>query len=122
MMLAPEIETRPWAEQVAVDDASYRTQLAYLFDRSSFYRDKLTAAGFRSERDAGGLADIAAAAADRQARDQGVLHARQSGRGASVCDAVRDRSDLLDERHDRHAQLHPAYGGRSRQLGDGFGA
>jgi phenylacetate-CoA ligase len=60
MMLAPDIETRPWAEQVAVDDASYRTQLAYLFDRSSFYRDKLTAAGFSSERDAGGLADIAA--------------------------------------------------------------
>jgi phenylacetate-CoA ligase len=59
MMLAPDIETRPWAEQVAVDDASYRTQLAYLFDRSSFYRDKLTAAGFSSERDAGGLAGIA---------------------------------------------------------------
>jgi phenylacetate-CoA ligase len=58
-MLAPEIESRPWAEQLTVDDASYREQLAYLFDRSPFYRDKLTAAGFGSAADAGGLADIA---------------------------------------------------------------
>ena len=57
-MLAPEIEIRPWAEQVAVDDPSYRTQLAYVFDRSAFYREKLAAAGFPSERAAGGLADI----------------------------------------------------------------
>ena len=32
MIVAPEVETRPWAEQLAVDDASYRAQLAYLFD------------------------------------------------------------------------------------------
>jgi phenylacetate-CoA ligase len=59
MMLAPEIETRPWAEQLAVDDGCCRTQLAYLFERSAFYREKLTAAGFASARDAGGLADVA---------------------------------------------------------------
>jgi phenylacetate-CoA ligase len=59
MMLAPEVETRPWEEQLALDDASYRTQLAYLFDRSAFYREKLAAAGFASARAAGGLADIA---------------------------------------------------------------
>jgi phenylacetate-CoA ligase len=58
-MLAPEIETRPWPEQLAVDDESYRAQLAYLFARSPFYRDRLRAAGFRSDRDAGGLEDIA---------------------------------------------------------------
>jgi phenylacetate-CoA ligase len=40
-MLEPEIETRPWDEQLAVDDVSYRTQLAYLFQRSAFYREKL---------------------------------------------------------------------------------
>src|SRR6266536_2860813 len=34
MMLEPEVEGRPWAEQLAVDDASYRSQLAYLFERS----------------------------------------------------------------------------------------
>jgi phenylacetate-CoA ligase len=58
-ILAPEIESRPWAEQLTVDDASYREQLVYLYDRSPFYRDKLTAAGFGSAADAGGLADIA---------------------------------------------------------------
>jgi phenylacetate-CoA ligase len=59
MMLAPDVETRPWAEQLADDDACYRTQLAYLFDRSAFYREKLAAVGFASDRVAGGLADIA---------------------------------------------------------------
>jgi phenylacetate-CoA ligase len=54
-----EVEDRPWAEQLALDDAAYRTQLAYLFERSDFYREKLTAAGFGSPTDAGGLADIA---------------------------------------------------------------
>ena len=58
-MLAPDVESRPWAEQLAVDEASYRTQLAYLFDRSAFYREKLTAAGFASDEAAGGLAEIA---------------------------------------------------------------
>ena len=47
-MLAPEVEGRPWEEQVLLDDASYRAQLAYLFERSAFYRDKLAAAGIGS--------------------------------------------------------------------------
>ena len=54
------IETRPWAEQLAADDASYREQLAYLFERSAFYREELAAAGFRTAQAAGGLAEIAA--------------------------------------------------------------
>ena len=58
-MLAPEVETRPWAEQLAADDASYRRQLAYLFERSAFYREKLAAAGFGSAEEAGGLEQIA---------------------------------------------------------------
>jgi phenylacetate-CoA ligase len=58
-MLVPEVEARPWAEQLALDDESYRTQLAYLYERSAFYREKLTAAGFASPEAAGGLADIA---------------------------------------------------------------
>ncbi|MEA2445753.1 MAG: phenylacetate-CoA ligase [Thermoleophilales bacterium] len=58
-MLAPEVETLPWAQQLAVDDASYRPQLAYLFERSAFYRDKLAAAGCDSAGAAGGVADIA---------------------------------------------------------------
>ena len=58
-MLAPEVETLPWAEQVALYDESYRTQLTYLFERSAFYREKLGAAGFASAEAVGGLADIA---------------------------------------------------------------
>jgi phenylacetate-CoA ligase len=59
-MLEPEVETLPWPEQLAADDAAYRAQLSYLLERSAFYRDKLTAAGFGSARSAGGLEDIAA--------------------------------------------------------------
>ena len=58
-MLEPEVETRPWAEQLKLDDRSYRAQLAYLFERSAFYREKLTAVGFDSPAAAGGLAEIA---------------------------------------------------------------
>ncbi|HZM19358.1 MAG TPA: AMP-binding protein [Gaiellaceae bacterium] len=36
-----EVETRPWGEQLALDDESYRTQIAYLLERSPFYREKL---------------------------------------------------------------------------------
>jgi phenylacetate-CoA ligase len=52
------VETRPWADQPAVDDASYRAQLAHLFARSDFYRHKLAAAGVSSAEAAGGLAEI----------------------------------------------------------------
>ncbi len=58
-MLAPEVEALPWAEQLVIDDQSYRAQLAYLFERSAFYRQKLTAAGIASADDAGGLDGIA---------------------------------------------------------------
>ena len=48
-----DVERRPWAEQLAPDDASYREQIAYLLERSPFYREKLG----RARR--GGLAEIA---------------------------------------------------------------
>ena len=53
MILAPDVETRPWEAQLAADDPRYREQLAYLRERSAFYRAKLDFA------EAGGLADIA---------------------------------------------------------------
>jgi len=59
MTLEPEIELRPWAEQEAIDDASYRHQIAYLYERSPFYRAKLAAAGFASAAAAGGLEGLA---------------------------------------------------------------
>ena len=39
-MTAPE-ETLPWEEQQRQDDVAFRAQLAYLRERSPFYRDKL---------------------------------------------------------------------------------
>jgi phenylacetate-CoA ligase len=58
-MLEPEVETRPWGEQLELDDVSYREQLDYLFENSAFYREKLAAAGIASAAEAGALADIA---------------------------------------------------------------
>ncbi len=54
-MLQPDVETRPWDEQLALDDASYRAQLQYLLHRSAFYKAKLGEA----PSDLGGLAEIA---------------------------------------------------------------
>jgi phenylacetate-CoA ligase len=59
MTLEPVIETRVWGEQEAIDDDAYREQVAYLYERSPFYRAKLTAAGVASATAAGGLGDIA---------------------------------------------------------------
>jgi phenylacetate-CoA ligase len=55
-MLDAAVEARSWDEQTALDDASYKEQLAYLVERSPFYREKL---GVGTANDAGGLADIA---------------------------------------------------------------
>jgi phenylacetate-CoA ligase len=59
-MLEPEVEARPWEEQLALDDERYRAQLAYLLDRSAFYRAKLGAAGIAAAEDAGGLDAVGA--------------------------------------------------------------
>ena len=117
--LPDEVETRPWQEQQAADDALVsRSQLDYLFEHSPFYRDKLAShpplAG-RPGRDR-------RAAAHREGRAQG--HGTPDNPiGAHLCaPPAGHRPDLLDERHHRHAQLHPADRGRPRQLGDRLGA
>jgi phenylacetate-CoA ligase len=58
-MLAPDVEARPWEQQLALDDERYRAQLGYLLERSPFYREKLSAAGIGSAEEAGSLAEIA---------------------------------------------------------------
>jgi phenylacetate-CoA ligase len=58
-LLEPEVETRSWDEQLALDDGGYRDQLAYLYARSTFYRDKLMSAGLASAEGAVGLDRIA---------------------------------------------------------------
>jgi phenylacetate-CoA ligase len=55
-MLDPEVESRPWAEQLALDDESYRAQLAYLLERSPFYREKLAGADTTAGLD--GIAEL----------------------------------------------------------------
>ncbi len=59
MMLDPDVEARPWAEQGRVDDPVYRRQIAYLFAHSPFYREKLAAAGFADAAAVRGLDNIA---------------------------------------------------------------
>jgi phenylacetate-CoA ligase len=58
MMLDRTVETRPWPDQLELDDASYRRQLTYLFERSPFYLTKLAALGLAGAEEAGGLDDI----------------------------------------------------------------
>jgi phenylacetate-CoA ligase len=55
VILEPDVETRSWDEQLALDDDAYRRQLGYLLDRSAFYRRKLGGAGVETPGDAGGL-------------------------------------------------------------------
>ena len=116
------VEARPWDEQLALDDAPTAPSSRTSSSARAFYRDKLAAAGVDSARAAGGLADIAALPADREARAQGDVHARRPDRRAPLRDAAGDRPDLLHERHDRHAELRPADGRRPRELGDRLGA
>ncbi len=58
-MLRPDVEARPLQEQRRLDDAQFRRQVAYLFDRSPFCRDKLREAGFDDAETVGGLDGIA---------------------------------------------------------------
>ncbi|PWK65683.1 AMP-binding protein [Aminobacter sp. AP02] len=57
-MLAPEVETLAWAEQLRLDDAAYQRQIAYLLAQSRFYRSKLERAGFARPNEIGGLEAI----------------------------------------------------------------
>jgi phenylacetate-CoA ligase len=60
MLYQPEIESLPWPEQRQRDDPLYRAQIAYLFEKSRFFRDKLRQNGFDSPAKVGGLDNIAA--------------------------------------------------------------
>jgi len=60
MMYDPTFETRPVEEQYQLDKESYLKQIHYLFDNSTFYRKKLSDAGFDNASAVGGLDDIAA--------------------------------------------------------------
>jgi phenylacetate-CoA ligase len=59
-MFEPEVETRAIEDQFRLDDISFRRQIAYLFDHSPFYREKLARSGFPAAEAIGGLDRIAA--------------------------------------------------------------
>jgi phenylacetate-CoA ligase len=86
VILAPEVETRPWEEQLELDDASYRVQVRYVLERSAFYRAKLGAVGLESAGEAGGLADLARLPlTDKRELRETVT--RESPIGAHLCAA-----------------------------------
>ena len=58
-MFDPEVEGRSLDEQFQHDDAKFRRQIAYLFERSPFYARKLTEGGFKDGDAVGGLDRIA---------------------------------------------------------------
>ena len=97
---------------------SIASRSRYLFERSRFFRDKLRGARLPRRREAvGGLDDIAALPltekdelrASRSDADPIGTPSRGAARGG--------RAHLLDQRHHRRAELHPAHGGRPRELG-----
>lgn len=59
MMWDAEVETRPWREQLLIDDVHYRKQIEYLLTHSRFYRSKLARSGWATAAGIGGLGDIA---------------------------------------------------------------
>ena len=83
-MFDPEVETRPWEEQLAIDAVSYRAQVAYLFERSAFYREKLGAAGISSAEEAGELDDIARLPLTEKSEVKATA-TRESPIGAHLC-------------------------------------
>jgi phenylacetate-CoA ligase len=88
-MLEPEVEARPWDDQLALDDASYRMQLAYVLERSAFYREKLGAVGITSSAKAGGLAEITRLPLTEK-RELKATTSRRTPMGTHVCATAAD--------------------------------
>ena len=57
-MFRPEVETRSPSAQLARDCETWKAQIAYLFARSAFYREKLQAAGIAGPEEAGSLDEL----------------------------------------------------------------
>ena len=87
-MLEPEIESRSWEEQLALDDASYRDQLVYLLARSAFYREKL---GPATAEDLGSLSEIGRLPLTEKAELKATA-TEENPVGAHLC---ADRSEIV---------------------------
>jgi len=122
VIFQPDVETRSWDEQLALDDASFREQVAYGLERSAFYGEKLSTARDRVRR-----GTSSASAISRDSRSPTSTRSRRPQRrrtrSARTCASSVPRSRASTRRaHDRRAELHPADGRRRRQLGDRLGA
>ena len=96
VMLEPAVETRPWEEQLALDDAAYREQLEYLLERSPFYSEKLAAPTGGARRDRRAAADGEGASCARRVTPENPF-------GAHLC-ASRARSSASTRRAARPAR------------------
>ena len=97
---------------------SYRAQLALPARALA----PSTARSWRTRDTAGGLAEIARLPLTEKDELRATRTRGEPVRRASLRRAARDRPDLLDERHDRRAELHPAHRRRPRELGHRLGA
>ena len=118
-MLAPEVETGPWASSSCstISRTANNSPISSSARRSTG-RNSVMPGSPRPEKRAASLTSPSSrspTSASSRTPSRG-----ESDRDAPLRDARRDRSDLLDERHDRDAELHPADCGRPRELGDGI--
>ena len=58
MIYDPDVETRAPQDQYRIDREQYSKQIEYLFAHSTFYRERLAAAGFHNAADIGSLDDL----------------------------------------------------------------
>ena len=122
-MFDPEIEALPFEAQAAIDDVLYRRQVAYLFERSRFYREQARPrpASIRPRRSAASSASPSLPTTEKDEIRQ--TRSDDEPVGTHLCGpAPRHRPHLLDQRYHRHAELHPAHRERHRQLDPHFGA
>ena len=117
MMVDPEIETRPWAEQAAADDAALPPADRLSLRQFALLPRQARRAGFATPTAVGGLAAIAALPFTEKDELRAEPERRRSDRHPPRRADDERRPHLLDERHHRHAELHPADRERSRQLG-----
>ena len=122
-MLDPAVETRPWDEQLALDDARVPRAARLPVGALQLLPARSSAPiGVEAAADAGGLADLPRLPLTEKQELRATTTPDEPVRHAPLRAAGRDRAHLLHERHDRHAELHPADGERPRELDRDVGA
>ncbi len=108
-----------WDEQLALDAASFAEQIAYLLEHSPFYRAKLP---FKYAHEAAGWTRSPSCRSPRSSELRASV-TRENPIGTHLCVGhAGGRAHLLDQRHHRDAELHPADRARPRELGHRLGA